>query len=39
MAEAYNTTRKLTNVSDTFLEIFEKIVSMKDLEAVIKKEV
>ena len=39
MAEATKTPRKMTKVSDTVLEIFETKVSMKDLEAVIKKEV
>ena len=39
MAEATKTPRKITKVSDTILEIFETKVSMKDLEAVIKKEV
>ena len=33
------TPRKMTKVSDTVLEIFETKVSMKDLEAVIKKAV
>ena len=37
MAEATKTPRKMTKVSDTVLEIFETKVSMKDLEAVIKK--
>lgn len=39
MAEATKTPRKMTKVTDTVLEIFETKVSMKDLEAVIKKEV
>lgn len=39
MAEATKTPCKMTKVSDTVLEIFETKVSMKDLEAVIKKEV
>ena len=38
MAEATKTPRKMTKVSDTVLEIFETKVSMKDLEAVIKKD-
>ncbi len=39
MAEATKPPRKMTKVTDTVLEIFETKVSMKDLEAVIKKEV
>lgn len=38
MAETTKTPRKVTKVADTVLEIFETKVSMKDLEAVIKKE-